>query len=1493
MSINESPPQNYPPRPKLNSPIKYLVLLAILTGIVSGQVVTINEGFTGTTTSAGWSLGGTGFTPALTAGLGVDPTGSGWLRLTSNGGNEATFAVDTNSFASKNATIAVTFNYASYNGSGADGLTFFLADATKTFAAGAYGGSLGYAQKTAAGGGGADINGMNGGYIGVGIDEFGNYSNPSEGRIGGIGSTPNAIAVRGPGSGLNGYDYLGGTSNLGANSIAFPGSTTRPTGANSRSIEVIITATNQMTVYLSSGGGSYIPLYSIDLSGYTRPDSLIMGFTSGTGGSTDIHEIQNVSLSSVTASLWTANGADGLWGTGNNWVGNTVPATFADVLLDNTYATSAQAINLGGVTRTVRSLQIDAPFSYTLTNGNVTFNSNGVLGPSGIFVSATHGSANQTVNANLTAANAIEIRNSSTGTLALGGTLNNGGNAVTFSGAGNTTESGVVSGAGALTKNDAGNLTLSGANTYSGGTTLNAGTLTANNNTALGTGGLTVAGGTLASTTAASVGNNITLQGNAGFNGITTSGTLTQTGGSYTLNLAGATQSGTVNLSNNNTGRTLTTQVDSGTSTISGVIQNGGTSAGSLTKTGAGTLILSGANTYTGTTTISAGTLQLGANNILASASAVNIAGGTLNLNKFSNATGNLSFSNNGTLDFGAGGTNSFVFANAGATSGVLTIANYTAGSTYLGSGTSGLSAGFLNSLYFSGIGAGATEAGALSNPGNGLANAFQLTPNAVTWNVWKSNASTAWGTAGNWSAGTVPNAAAAYAEFGTGTQGSVILGANRTVGAIRFDSGGPVAYNISGANSLTFNNGASPTYIQQQSANNEIISNSGGVVLGGNFVTDVTGSGSLTISAPISGAFGLTKVGTGGKLILSGANTFTGGVAINNGVVQGQSSGAFGTGTVTVAPGSALELSGGIAPTNALTLSGTGVASGGALRNVSGNNTASGNIALNADSRINSDAGTLTLSGTMSGSHNLNLGGAGNINVSGKIATGTGAVTVDGAGAVTLSGTTANTYTGDTTVNSGTLNLSGTAAVNSVGANLVVNGGTVNETTSGQLASTATATVNGGTFALGNGRTQSLANLQTATGSTTSLGTGATLTLNGTAANTVGGTISGAGALNVGGSGATYLLGNNTYSGGTTTTTSLRVNTSTALGTGTVTVNSGGNVQLQNGINVANNFTLNSAGTSASNGAIENFAGTNTVSGNLTLAGASNIQSTAGTLNLSGTITGANALAFNGAGDTTVTGAINNGAAGVTKNGTGNLTLSGANTFTGPLAVNAGTVTVGANNSLPAGLSLTVASAGTLNLNGKTDTIASLGGSGAVAFGGGALTLTGTSNFSGSLTGAGSVTLNSGSALTLGSSVSNSSLNLTLNGGTLDLNSANFSLGTLNVTANSVLDFSSSQNVSLNLANLVLAAGVTLTVTNWQNTLDYFYTQAWSGASLDTRGAIPMDQIVFTGFTGNATSWQSYDHEVTPVPEPSVYGALLTAFSAGFIAWRRRRRAS
>ncbi|MBU3586214.1 hypothetical protein, partial [Polynucleobacter sp. AM-26B4] len=81
--------------------------------------------------------------------------------------------------------------------------------------------------------------------------------------------------------------------------------------------------------------------------------------------------------------------------------------------------------------------------------------------------------------------------------------------------------------------------------------------------------------------------------------------------------------------------------------------------------------------------------------------------------------------------------------------------------------------------------------------------------------------------------------------------------------------------------------------------------------------------------------------------------------------------------GGVTVASGAALELSGGITiGDEALSLNGTGVSSGGALRNISGNNTYGGAITLVTNAvRINSDSDTLTLNKSTTAITATNIG--------------------------------------------------------------------------------------------------------------------------------------------------------------------------------------------------------------------------------------------------------------------------------------------------------------------------------------------------------------------------------------------------------------------------------------------------------------------------------------------------------------------------------------
>ncbi|MBL9214950.1 MAG: autotransporter-associated beta strand repeat-containing protein [Opitutaceae bacterium] len=128
----------------------------------------------------------------------------------------------------------------------------------------------------------------------------------------------------------------------------------------------------------------------------------------------------------------------------------------------------------------------------------------------------------------------------------------------------------------------------------------------------------------------------------------------------------------------------------------------------------------------------------------------------------------------------------------------------------------------------------------------------------------------------------------------------------------------------------------------------------------------------------------------------------------------------------------------------------------------------------------------------------------------------------------------------------------------------------------------------------------------------------------------------------------------------------------------------------------------------------------------------------------------------------------------------------------------------------------------------------------------------------------------------------------VSLTGGTLSLNNVSASITTLQITANSTIDFAGSSS-TLNVTNLSISAGVTLTITNWANAADFFYTTNWTGATYNTSGAAPMNRIDFNGAPASATLWQGYDNQITPVPEPSLYGALLLLAASGFVFWRRQ----
>ena len=247
--------------------------------------------------------------------------------------------------------------------------------------------------------------------------------------------------------------------------------------------------------------------------------------------------------------------------------------------------------------------------------------------------------------------------------------------------------------------------------------------------------------------------------------------------------------------------------------------------------------------------------------------------------------------------------------------------------------------------------------------------------------------------------------------------------------------------------------------------------------------------------------------------------------------------------------------------------------------------------------------------------------------------------------------------------------------------------------------------------------------------------------------------------------------------------------------------------------------------------------------------------------------------------------------ATGLQKLGTGTLTLgSTTNSYGGKTVITEGTLRLGTSGVIPNGSAVTIASGATFDVNNLTETIGSLAGVGTVALGTGTLIAGGNNTstvFSGAITGTGIFEKAGTGSLFLGDDITFGG-ELRISGGTFALNGYDLTTNILHITGNSILDFGSGVASLLTTNSLVIDAGVTLTINNWVDTIDYFYALANPGG---TQGTAPLNQIVFNGFSNGATKWQSYDKQISPVPEPSTYGALLMLGATTVFFWRRRAR--
>jgi autotransporter-associated beta strand protein len=434
-----------------------------------------------------------------------------------------------------------------------------------------------------------------------------------------------------------------------------------------------------------------------------------------------------------------------------------------------------------------------------------------------------------------------------------------------------------------------------------------------------------------------------------------------------------------------------------------------------------------------------------------------------------------------------------------------------------------------------------------------------------------------------------------------------------------------------------------------------------------------------------------------GSQVNLSQNNTYTGATTINAlATAEAQHANALGTtgADTTVTNTGTLKLWGGVSyATEALTLNGLGRAYGdvagdaGALRSNGGNNTWNGNITLGSSSRINSDtaggAGSLTIAANISGGSNVlflgtKVGASSNIAISGAISGAGGSqdntttsLFKDGANTLTLSGS--NTYSGDTRITNGAVTVAAGGTLGDGSSDVFISSaGSLNVNTNTAVASVQeTGNANGGTIAIGSG---------------------ATLTVNGANKGALfQNSISGQGGLTVNGSGNTTLslYGTQSYSGATRVSGG-KISSGVALATSGVTVD-GGTFETS-----AANILGDSASVNLSSGTYT-LGGSDTI-GSLTMSGGSltgNSTLTAATYALSGGTVGANL----GAGSLSVGGsAVLNGTSAATS-----------------VSVNSGTLSLGGNNRLATGASVSLGAGTTLGLGANSQQLAGLTGDGSV----------------------------------------------------------------------------------------------------------------------------------------------------------------------------------
>jgi fibronectin-binding autotransporter adhesin len=830
------------------------------------------------------------------------------------------------------------------------------------------------------------------------------------------------------------------------------------------------------------------------------------------------------------------------------------------------------------------------------------------------------------------------------------------------------------------------------------------------------------------------------------------------------------------------------------TLTINIPIQGMGSATGSngININGSGTTIFGGTNTYTGPTSVNGGTLRYGASNVI-STGVVNVSGGTLDLQSYSDSVGTVTVSSGAIIGTGTlTTTGNFTLTNSGSISAVLDGASKTltksgTGTVYLNAantytGVTTISGGILstNSIAAagsaSGVGSSASpnsnlviDGGTLQYTGTGASTNRRFTV-GVGGATFDASGGYLGFTSGSAMAVT-GTGARTITLTGTSTSNSTVLETgiidDPTGGATSIVKNGSGNWILTGTAGIsnytgttTLNAGILGVKGDTSLGNSTIVFNGGGLSAGSAADRTIANNISATGDISLGGIYsynltllGAVNLGGAARNIILAANSHTISGKISNGGVTLNSSSSTRkltlSGSNDYAGGTTVN--GGILTLgNANALGTGGLTLNGGTVDLNGNSIALPSLSASTGTVVttSSAAGTSTLSINTSGSSSF--AGAINNNGSGVIA-----LVKDGTGFTGFS-SVGSTFSGGVTLNNGTIGISGTSALGT--GTVTINGGGIAGTASSTSLPNAVVLNSNVTYG-GYGNSFSFK------GATFDLG-GGVRAMNIANTTTIYNAISN-GGIQLDSASATRslnLYGANTYRGGTIINNGiLSLYNDSALGdaSGTMTLNGG---------------TLNLNAHSVTVGTLSGTAGTIT-------------SSAVGATNVSLTVNSANDGAFAG----TITDGTGGNTLSVVKNGSGMVTL-GDNSYSGGTTLNAGSIALKSSSALGTG-TVTI-NGGTIGSVVSARTLTNnivIGGDFAAGFGdsGNQTKLNGSVDLGGATR-----TVSMGNSLTFGGVVSNGGLTVGLSGTTIRtmyLSGANTYTGDTTVRNGAIVSLSGS----------------------------------------------------------------------------------------------------